>query len=119
MRLALVQIQALLLIYAGFALLQSAARAQPLAARLSPGAAGRRARALLRLAALAPWAMAFAVLAHERGWTEAALFGVTGLVLVASVFVLLAPVAPRLVWRLALVAPALAGAAGLGIRWLT
>jgi hypothetical protein len=113
----LVQAEALLLTYAGFALAQAVARGQPLAIRLGAGAAC--ARALLRLAALGLLGLACGVLARERGWADGGLFALAGLVLVASAFVPLAPVAPRMVWGLALAATPLAAAAGLAARWAT
>jgi hypothetical protein len=105
------QLAVVLALYAAFALFQSVARGQPLAVPL--GHHFRHGRAAARLAAFVIVLGAAALLARATGWGEAALFVAVSLVLVASVFVPLAAVAPRLAWRAAIVAPVVAVVIGL------
>jgi hypothetical protein len=99
------QLATSLAVLAAFALFQSPARGQPLS-----GWAAARARwrpAALRLGALLALAVAGAIAARSLGAREAALFVITALGLVASLFVLLAAVARRACWTLAVASPAL------------
>ena len=109
----MLKLAALLLIYAGFALFQSVGSAHPLDRVLGnrfTRLGRRRARLLARLASLTCVATAWMLSAGATGWAEAALSCTLMLVFVASVFVLVAPVVPRLAWGLAITAPLLAGA---------
>jgi hypothetical protein len=98
-------LSALFITYAGFALFQAVAARQPLDLGATPRA--RLLRTLARPVALLSLPLAAALLEPGRGWTEAWLMTIVLLVFVASVFVLVAPVAPRIVWGLAIAAPML------------
>ena len=109
----MLKLAALLLIYAGFALFQSVASAHPLDRLLGnrfTRVGQRRGRSLARLASLTCVVAAWVVSAGTTGWAEAALSCTLMLVFVASVFVLVAPVVPRVAWGLAIASPLLAGA---------
>ena len=102
MTVAFSRLAASLLVYAGFALFQAVANRQPLGvlARRRPAV-----RIAARVMATGVAAGAAALLAGAVGWAEALLFSILALVSAASVFVLLAPVQPRLAWGAACVAP--------------
>lgn len=108
----MLKLAALLLTYAGFALFQAVASGHPLDRMLANRAMRlrRHARPLARLAAVVCVVAACALLASAIGWAEAALFSAVVLVLIASLFVLMAPVLPRIAWGLAIASPVLAGA---------
>jgi hypothetical protein len=93
----------ILLIIASFALFQAVAAGQPLHQRVA-----RLHRRAARLLALAGVGLGCGLLARTSGFTEAALLTTVTLMFVASGFVVLAAVAPRAVWGLALAAPVLA-----------
>jgi hypothetical protein len=106
----------ILAVVAAFALFQAAAKGQPLHGALAR--LGRGGRGGARVVALVAVVGACGLLARAIGWTEAALLTTVALALVASAFVLLAAVAPRLAWGLALAAPVLAGVLVVGAEAL-
>lgn len=117
MKVAIAKLVSFLLTYAGFALFQAVAVRQPLANRLIR--LGPHAPAFARLVALAFVLVACLALRGTLGWAEACLLTAVELVLVAGVFVLLAPALPRVTWGLAILSPLLAAALAIGSRWLS
>jgi hypothetical protein len=101
---------AVLASYLAFALLHGAdARRLPRPPRRPPPAWA------MRLGALAVGALAVSLWARSHGLTEALLVMLASLSLCAALFVLLAPVIPRVVWAVAASCPvAIAALAALG-----
>jgi hypothetical protein len=101
----MLELAALACLYLAFALLYGADRKRFPLERSKPA---RFLLAGMQLGAVLSTAVGFALWARVEGATAALLVAVTALSVAGSVYVLLAPLAPRVVWGFALAAPLLA-----------